>query len=271
MKKIFMIIALIMGMVSATFAQNVVKDTIATSVDTMYLYSDSVTVFYGDIDFEGVDTNVSTYGNYELYFTLNGLDSGNVMILYVNDFIYTVTMDSCMVVDEIPVYSDSIIRIDTIDGGHPGIYVYDTIYEVIGYVYDTSIVTMFNNLFDNGENMFDFEDSLYGIAFSLIDTNSVDVFLTNVYLISLVNDTNDVGIVNIATNNTMVYPNPTSGVINIKSDVNVDHVYVFDATGKILISSKGNTANMSNLNRGVYFMRIKYVNGTMATYKVSKY
>lgn len=59
-----------------------------------------------------------------------------------------------------------------------------------------------------------------------------------------------------------IYPNPTSGIVNIKFNCkNSKEVYIFDAIGKLVYSDFTNqdfkTFNLSSLEKGVYFIHIK--------------
>ena len=62
-------------------------------------------------------------------------------------------------------------------------------------------------------------------------------------------------------NSIIVYPNPTSGIINISSNIEGVTFEVRDLLGKLIIpSSSGNVIDLSNAGAGVYFLTIK--NGT---------
>ena len=62
-------------------------------------------------------------------------------------------------------------------------------------------------------------------------------------------------------NSIVVYPNPTSGIINISSNIEGVTFEVRDLLGKLIIpSSSGNVIDLSNAGAGVYFLTIK--NGT---------
>jgi hypothetical protein len=62
--------------------------------------------------------------------------------------------------------------------------------------------------------------------------------------------------VNELTNeNFIVYPNPTTERITIQSN-NVNSVSVMDEFGRVVLTSKSNTIDVSNLSNGVYILRI---------------
>ena len=62
-----------------------------------------------------------------------------------------------------------------------------------------------------------------------------------------------------------IYPNPTTGMLNITSNEEIDSVEIFNSVGTAVISSKvaGNNPaiDMSNLPNGMYFVRVYTANG----------
>ncbi len=69
------------------------------------------------------------------------------------------------------------------------------------------------------------------------------------------------------------YPNPTNGVLNLKSVENIENVALFNILGQKVVDSKINATSsqidISNLASGTYFMKV-IVNGQIGTYKVLK-
>ena len=84
-----------------------------------------------------------------------------------------------------------------------------------------------------------------------------------------------VGIDNYTLDNTVtVFPNPTSGVVQIKNEEwRIENVEVYDAYGKLLnvVNVNGNAAaiDMSDYAEGIYFLKVKTDNG-MVTKRVVK-
>ena len=78
----------------------------------------------------------------------------------------------------------------------------------------------------------------------------------------------NVGINENITNNVSIYPNPTSGILNISSDANDwSELIVKDITGKIVLSKKFNskiTINTENYAKGVYLIDVKNNLGTVS-------
>lgn len=76
------------------------------------------------------------------------------------------------------------------------------------------------------------------------------------------------------SNNFIVYPNPTSNVINFNSELIITSISIFDILGKEILYKNGNSNNetidISNLNSGIYFTKLFFENGTTATQKIIK-
>ncbi|AUC85090.1 hypothetical protein CW731_07210 [Polaribacter sp. ALD11] len=53
-----------------------------------------------------------------------------------------------------------------------------------------------------------------------------------------------------------VYPNPTNGIVNIKTDENIKLIEVFNLQGQKAASSKFKKLNINSLNSGIYFIKI---------------
>ncbi|MBI5538613.1 MAG: T9SS type A sorting domain-containing protein [Bacteroidia bacterium] len=73
---------------------------------------------------------------------------------------------------------------------------------------------------------------------------------------------NTVGIVeNKYDNIVSIYPNPSNGLINIKSTYEIESILITDITGKVVynenkISSLVHLMNLENLNSGIYFVKL---------------
>ena len=92
--------------------------------------------------------------------------------------------------------------------------------------------------------------------------NSVDSLIT-VFLYNLV-CTNALGVTSIAkTTETLLYPNPANGIVNINSSDMLDEVLVCDQTGRIIFrhGSINNTSyilNTTHYSKGIYFVKIRF-------------
>ncbi|MBO7480593.1 MAG: T9SS type A sorting domain-containing protein, partial [Bacteroidales bacterium] len=59
-----------------------------------------------------------------------------------------------------------------------------------------------------------------------------------------------------------IYPNPTTGIVNIDAD-GLNKVVVYDVTGRMMMSvANESTIDISNLEAGVYFFSVETANGS---------
>lgn len=67
-----------------------------------------------------------------------------------------------------------------------------------------------------------------------------------------------------------IYPNPTTNYINIQSNFDINSVEVYSLQGqKVLLVENQKTINISSLSKGIYFLKVKTVNGEI-TKKIIK-
>ncbi|MCH4156812.1 MAG: T9SS type A sorting domain-containing protein, partial [Muribaculaceae bacterium] len=57
-----------------------------------------------------------------------------------------------------------------------------------------------------------------------------------------------------------VYPNPTTGIINITSPEPVKVVNVFNSTGAVVAHSTQASVDLSGLTNGIYFVKVNNLN-----------
>jgi hypothetical protein len=69
------------------------------------------------------------------------------------------------------------------------------------------------------------------------------------------------------------YPNPTNGILNLKSLDNIEQVSLYNLLGQLVIDNRVNATtsqvDISGLSAGTYLMKVT-VNGETGTYKVLK-
>ncbi len=71
--------------------------------------------------------------------------------------------------------------------------------------------------------------------------------------------------------NVAVYPNPTSDFIMVTSQSSIAQIEVYSHIGKLVKKNKNqNRIDISSLKTGLYFIKIKDINGNFATEKVLK-
>lgn len=73
-----------------------------------------------------------------------------------------------------------------------------------------------------------------------------------------------------AKTSTAIYPNPTKGEVNIKTDKKIKSTSVIDMSGKTLNRAESGNTDISSLPKGTYLMRIEFADGTSATEKIIK-
>lgn len=69
---------------------------------------------------------------------------------------------------------------------------------------------------------------------------------------------------------TNIYPNPTKGEINIKTDKKIKSSSVLDLSGKSVLSTASEKADLSSLPKGTYLIQIEFADGTSTTEKIIK-
>lgn len=67
-----------------------------------------------------------------------------------------------------------------------------------------------------------------------------------------------------------VYPNPSNGIINIKSEKEIQQAVVLNSNGSVILSTTDTLLDISTLPAGVYFLSITVENNTI-TKKILKY
>lgn len=80
--------------------------------------------------------------------------------------------------------------------------------------------------------------------------------------------TND--LTNVKAKSINIYPNPTKGEINIKTDKKIKSSTVFDLSGKILLQSSSEKVNISSFAKGTYLVKVEFADGSTKTEKVIK-
>ncbi|VFA43020.1 T9SS-dependent choice-of-anchor J family protein [Chryseobacterium indologenes] len=67
---------------------------------------------------------------------------------------------------------------------------------------------------------------------------------------------------------TVIYPNPTTGKVNIKTDRKITATTVMDASGKTINIDKDGNTDISGLPKGTYLMKVDFSDGSSATEKI---
>lgn len=72
------------------------------------------------------------------------------------------------------------------------------------------------------------------------------------------------------TKHVSIYPNPTKGEINIKTDKKVKTTAVLDFSGKAVMKTDAGKPDLSSLPKGTYLIQIEFTDGTSTAEKVIK-
>lgn len=75
---------------------------------------------------------------------------------------------------------------------------------------------------------------------------------------------------NAAISKLSVYPNPTKGEINIKSDKKIKSSEILDFSGKSILKSSSAKADISSLPKGNYMIQVEFTDGSSISEKIIK-
>ncbi|WP_159745879.1 MULTISPECIES: T9SS type A sorting domain-containing protein [Chryseobacterium] len=76
--------------------------------------------------------------------------------------------------------------------------------------------------------------------------------------------------INKGINNLSIYPNPTKGEVNIKTDKKIKSTTVLDLSGKVLTTGSSETVNLSAFTKGTYLVKVEFSDGSSKTEKIIK-
>lgn len=67
-----------------------------------------------------------------------------------------------------------------------------------------------------------------------------------------------------------VYPNPTTGIVNIQANEEITEFKVFNLTGQLILKGNSNTLNLDNFTSGIYLIQVTLENNSVHTHKLIK-
>lgn len=67
-----------------------------------------------------------------------------------------------------------------------------------------------------------------------------------------------------------IYPNPTNGIFFIETEGIINDVTIFDIVGKQILKSNNKEINLSNFEKGIYFVQVSIDNNIVSTQKIIK-
>lgn len=71
-------------------------------------------------------------------------------------------------------------------------------------------------------------------------------------------------------NNLKIYPNPTSDILNIQTDLAIESISVYNQLGQLVKNQKQQSIDLTNVPNGLYILQIKLEDGQTATQKIIK-
>jgi hypothetical protein len=71
-------------------------------------------------------------------------------------------------------------------------------------------------------------------------------------------------------NNLVVYPNPVKNSLYIKNITNLKEVLVYNTLGQLIITTESEVIDFSNLKEGIYFIKVKTIDGNILSKKIIK-
>ena len=70
--------------------------------------------------------------------------------------------------------------------------------------------------------------------------------------------------------NFKLYPNPTNGIVNLLTDLEIKEVKIYNQLGQLVSIQKTSQISLSDVANGIYIFHIDFINGQTAKQKVIK-
>lgn len=67
-----------------------------------------------------------------------------------------------------------------------------------------------------------------------------------------------------------LFPNPTHNTFEVNSSINIEKIKVFNLLGQVVLEQKGNTVDLSNVEKGIYIVSITLESNEIVSEKVIK-
>lgn len=75
---------------------------------------------------------------------------------------------------------------------------------------------------------------------------------------------------NFNKDNLRIYPNPTTDLVTVQIDSEINNIQVYNQLGQLIVTQKESTVNLSNASTGIYMIHVNLENGTTITQKIIK-
>lgn len=103
------------------------------------------------------------------------------------------------------------------------------------------------------------------IRFRYVANDADAVAIDNVQVLASILSTDEV-----LKSKTSIYPNPTKGEINIKTDKKIKSSTILDLSGKLLLQTNSEKVNINSFMKGTYLLKVEFADGSTKTEKVIK-
>lgn len=103
------------------------------------------------------------------------------------------------------------------------------------------------------------------IAFRNDSNDQYVMFLDNIKIAGTTLATDEV-----SKSKTNIFPNPTKGVVNIKTDKKIKSTSILDLSGKIISRGNSEKVDLSSFTKGTYLLQVEFADGTTSTEKIIK-
>lgn len=77
-------------------------------------------------------------------------------------------------------------------------------------------------------------------------------------------------VINKKNNFLSVYPNPTKGEVNIKTDKKIKSTSLMDLSGKVISRGNSEKVNLNSVTKGTYLLQVEFTDGSTKTEKIIK-
>lgn len=67
-----------------------------------------------------------------------------------------------------------------------------------------------------------------------------------------------------------VFPNPTAGILNVRSAINIESIEIYSLEGRKIKEAKNSILDISDLSSGIYLLKVKTEEGKFGTKKIIK-
>ena len=109
---------------------------------------------------------------------------------------------------------------------------------------------------NDGTGDFDDTEDLSSLAngtYSVVVNDGIGCYTSQTFILD-----GTIGINDFEESELQIFPNPSTGIVNIETSIKIDYIKIYDYTGKTvrIINGKTSQIDLSNVNKGIYFIEI---------------